>query len=189
MDPKSKEHFRRVSAIEREEVIVPDEVYERQAKIDLENARRGRLEAFKNEYQRNIAFQIQHGTLDHIPETLEADAEAYAIEKIKQEDDEKLNQELEANKETEGTVDATVTVDETQVFENTSTQENVDTVTEPLVETTTDPEATPTDPATLEPTAPTVEAPVETPVESAPTEPVNPIKDSAPTTSKKKKSS
>lgn len=173
-DPKSKEHFRRVSAIEREEVLVPDEVYEKQAQIDLEHARRGRLEAFKNEYQRNIAYQIQHGTLDHIPETLEADAEAYAVDKMKQEDEDRLNQELEANKSAEGTADATVTTDETQVLENTSTTEIVDPVTEPGAETVTQPEVTPTVEPTLEPSAPVEEAPVEEPT---------------PTTSKKKKSS
>lgn len=184
LDPKSKEHFRRVSAIEREEVIVPQEVWDRQAEIDLEHARKGRLESFKNEYQRNIAFKIQHGTLDHIPETLEADAEAYALEKMKQEDEDKLNQELEANKVSEGTTEATVIVDETQVLENTSTQNVVDPVTEPLVETVTQPEVTPTvdpvvEPTTVEPTLeptvePVVEPTVETPVEITPTEIVAP---------------
>lgn len=184
MDPKSKEHFRRVSAIEREEVIVPQEVWDRQAEIDLEHARKGRLESFKNEYQRGIAFKIQHGTLDHIPETLEADAEAYALEKMKEEDEDKLNQELEANKVSEGTTEATVIVDETQVLENTSTQNVVDPVTEPLVETVTQPEVTPTvdpvvEPTTVEPTLeptvePVVEPTVETPVEITPTEIVAP---------------
>lgn len=179
LDPKSKEHFRRVSAIEREEVIVPQEVWDRQAEIDLEHARKGRLESFKNEYQRSIAFKIQHGTLDHIPETLEADAEAYALEKMQKEDEDKLNQELEANKVSEGTTEATVIVDETQVLENTSTKVIVDPVTEPLVETETQPEVTPTvDPVvepTLEPTVePVVEPTVETPVEVTPTELVAP---------------
>lgn len=164
-----------MSAIEREEVIVPQEVWDRQAEIDLEHARKGRLESFKNEYQRDIAFKIQHGTLDHIPDTLEADAEAYAVEKMKQEDEDKLNQELEANKTSEGTTDATVIVDETQILKNTSTQNVVDPVTEPLVETETQPEVTPTVEPTLEPTVePVVEPNVETPVEETPTEPVAP---------------
>ena len=179
MDPKSKENFRRVSAIERDEAIVPQEVWDRQAEIDLKHARNGRLEAYKNEYQRGIAFKIQHGTLDHIPDTLEADAEAFALEKMKQEDEDKLNQELEANKKAEGTTEVTVIVDEKQVLENTSTQNVVDPVTEPLVETVTQPEVIPTvDPVvepTLEPTVePVVEPTVETPVEITPTELVAP---------------
>lgn len=180
LDPKSTENFRRVSAVEREEVVVPQEVYERQAEIDAKHAKESRLEFFKNEYQRGVAYQIQHGTLDHIPETLEADAKAFALKKMKEEDKDKLNQKLKANKVSEGTTEATLIVDETQVLENTSTQNVVDPVTEPLVETVTQPEVTPTvdpvvEPTTVEPTLeptvePVVEPTVETPVEVTPTE-------------------
>ena len=153
LDPSSKESFRRVSAIEREEETIPQEVFDKQKEVDLDNARKGRYEAFKNEYQRNINLQIINGTLDHIPENLEADAEKYAEEKIKEEDKKGVTENTE--------------VSEPQVLENISTQEIVDPVTEPCAETEVQSEVTQTVNTVVEPI-------VDTPVEVTPTEPVDP---------------
>lgn len=163
MDPHGKEHFRRMSAIEREEALVPQEVWDKQAVIDLEHARVGRVNAYKNDYQRGINLQIINGTLDHIPENLEEDAEAFAKEKIKREDEDKLNEELEANK-TQGSE---------VIIENI-----VDPLVEPIVDTPIQTEGTPSIDPTLEPIIEEVVEPiVETPSEIIPDETKNPTID------------
>ncbi len=168
IDPSSKESFRRISAIEREEETIPQEIFDKQKEVDLDNARKGRFEAFKNDYQRGINLQIINGTLDYIPENLEKDAEKFAQDKMKEEDESKLAQEIEANKAQEEVPTVPTEVSEPQVLENTSTQEIVDPVTEPSAETEVLTEVTPTVDPTVEPV---VEAPVVEPTEPvAPTE-------------------
>lgn len=90
-DPSAKNVLRRMSAIDREEVLVPEEIYAKQREVDAEHEKNARLEAYKNEYKRNINLQIMQGILDHIPETLEQDAEDYA--KFKVEEDFKIAEE------------------------------------------------------------------------------------------------
>lgn len=145
-----------MSSIEREEALVPQEVWDKQAEVDLEHAKKGRLEAFKNEYQRSIQLQIINGTLDHIPENLEADAEEFAKEKIRKEDEDRVNQELELNK-LQGT-EPVVEVDPTVIVENSTVI--VDTITDPVVDTTTPVETTPVVDPILEPVVDPVVEPV-----------------------------
>lgn len=175
-DPSISTNLRRVAP---EEVEIPQSLYDAQAETDAVTKKQTELFRLKNEYIGRINLQIAHGTLDCIPENLEADAQAYADEQyallnIEEVATEVVDTPVETVPETP--VEAvpsveTPVVETPEVLENVSTN-TVDPVTEPTDVVATDtpvvenPVETPSETPVVPVDTPTV-APVDTPVEES----------------------
>lgn len=212
-DPISSTNMRRVPVEER---FVSQEVIDNQAEVDAQYSKKAEFNRYKNEYIGRINLQIARGEIDMIPKNLEADAESYADEQYIIQNtpvEPVVETPVETSAETP-VVEATLppmteeapvpgapiesqvpvvedpvietpvetapvetpVVETTEVLENTS-ELSPDTVTELPAET-------PTPESSVE------ETPTETPVETTAGPVVEtPVKETAPKTTSKKKSS